>query len=87
MIKIPSTADLLLRADWERPRSQQKGMGMSDLGGCRRQAGFKLHGQPPEKPSGSVQAVIGTAVHDTVDIALKMMRDTGLIPENSVINE
>jgi hypothetical protein len=87
MIKIPSTADLLLKADWERPRSRQKGMGMSDLGGCRRQAGYRLHGQKPEKPSGSVQAVIGTAVHDTVDIALKMMRDTGLIPADSVINE
>lgn len=86
-MKLPSTAELLLKADWERPRSQQQGMGMSDLGGCRRQAGYKLHGQPPEKPSGSVQAVIGTAVHDTADVALRMMRDAGIIPANSVINE
>ena len=84
---LPSTAELLLKADWERPRSQQKGLGMSDLGGCRRQAGFKLAGQPPEKPSGSVQAVIGTAVHDKVDEALVAMRDAGLIPASSVINE
>lgn len=87
MTKIPSTADLLLRADWERPRSKQGGLGMSDLGGCRRKAGYKLGGYPPEKPSGSVQAVIGTAVHDTADTALRMMRDQGLIPASSVINE
>lgn len=60
---------------------------MSDLGGCRRKAGYKLGGYPPEKPSGSVQAVIGTAVHDTADTALRMMRDQGLIPASSVINE
>ncbi len=86
-VNIPSTADLLLRADWERPRSKQTALGMSDLGGCRRRAGYQLAGQPPEKPSGSVQAVIGTSVHDTADKALRMMRDTGLLPASSVINE
>ncbi len=60
---------------------------MSDLGGCRRKAGYKLHGYPPERPSGSVQAVIGTGVHDTADTALKVMRSQGLIPANSVIDE
>jgi hypothetical protein len=34
-----------------------------------------------------VQAVIGTAVHDTADTALRLMRDQGLIPADSVINE
>lgn len=87
MTNIPSTAELLLRADWERPRSKQPGLGMSDLGGCRRQAGYKLHGYPPEKPSGSVQAVIGTAVHDKVDLELVALRDQGIIPASSVINE
>ena len=80
MTTLPSTAELILKADWERPRSQQKGLGMSDLGGCRRRAGYQLHGLPPEKPSGSVPAVIGTAVHDTADVALRMMRDAGIIP-------
>lgn len=87
MTRLPSTAELLLEADWKRPRSQQKGMGISDLGGCRRQAGYKLHHYPPEKPSGSVQAVIGTAVHDKADIELMAMRDAGIIPPDSVINE
>lgn len=83
----PSTAELLLEADWMRPRSQQRGLGISDLGGCRRQAGYKLHGYKLEKPSGSIQAVIGTAVHDKVDAELIQMRDAGLIPPDSVINE
>src|SRR5260370_15235913 len=80
---IPSTAELLLAADWERPRSKQPGLGMSDLGGCRRRAGYQLQGYPHEKPSGSVQAVIGTAVHDTSDVALKLIRDRGRIPPDS----
>ncbi len=84
---IPSTAELLLRWDWERPRSQQRALGFSDLGSCRRQAGYKLHGYPPEKPSGSIQAVMGTAVHDAVDNALVLMRKQGLLPHDSVINE
>lgn len=84
---IPSTAELLLRADWERPRTKQHALGMSDLGGCRRRAGYQVHGYPHEKPSGSVQAVIGTAVHDAVDAALVKMREQGLIPPDSVINE
>lgn len=87
MTGLPSTSELLLKADWERPRSRQKAMGMSDLGGCRKRAGFQLAGYAPEKPSGSVQAVIGTAVHDTADAALRLMRDQGLIPADSVINE
>lgn len=86
-MNLPSTAELLLEADWRRPRSQQAGMGISDLGGCRRQAGYKLAGYRPEKPSGSVQAVMGTAVHDKVDAELILMRDAGIIPPDSVINE
>lgn len=87
MADLPSTAELLLKADWQRPRSRQRALGMSDLGGCRRRAGYQLAGYAPEKPSGSVQAVIGTAVHDTADTALRLMRDQGLIPADSVINE
>jgi hypothetical protein len=84
---IPSTAELLLKADQERPRTQQKSLGMSDLGGCRRKAGYTIHGYPHEQPSGSVQAVIGTAVHDAVTSALRKMRAEGLIPSDSVIDE
>ena len=62
-------------------------MGISDLGGCRRRAGYILAGYPPEKPSGSVQAVIGTAVHDKADAELIAMREQGIIPADSVINE
>lgn len=84
---IPSTAELLLEADWKRPRSQQLGMGVSDLGGCRRRAGYKLAGYKPAKPSGSIQAVIGTSIHDKIDAELTAMRDQGIIPTDSVINE
>lgn len=87
MTDLPSTAELLLRADRERERSRQRSLGMSSLGGCRRRAGYELAGYEHGSVSGSVQAVLGTAAHEAVDAALRSMRDDGLIPADSLINE
>lgn len=85
---IPSTAELLLRADRERPRSRQTELGMSDLGGCRRRAGYALADTPhDESLSGSVQAVMGTAIHEAVTVVLKKMRAEGLLPSDAIIDE
>ena len=61
-----TTADLLLEWDRSRPRSQQRELGWSEIGGCRRRAGYRLAGTEPTNPGGSVQAVLGTAIHDAV---------------------
>jgi CRISPR/Cas system-associated exonuclease Cas4 (RecB family) len=61
---IPRTVDLLLAWDEQRDRSQQTELGMSALGGCRRAAGYALRGFPREKATGTIQAVLGTAVHE-----------------------
>lgn len=66
-----TTADLLLEWDRTRPRSQQAELGWSEVGGCRRRAGYRLAGTPPTNPGGSVQAVLGTAIHDAVQQRLK----------------
>lgn len=61
-----TTADLLLEWDRTRPRSQQRELGWSEVGGCRRRAGYRLAGTEPSNPGGSLQAVMGTAIHDAV---------------------
>ncbi|HEU5475667.1 MAG TPA: PD-(D/E)XK nuclease family protein [Actinophytocola sp.] len=61
-----TTADLLLEWDRQRPRSRQRELGWSEVGGCRRRAGYRLAGAEPTNPGGSVQAVLGTAIHDAV---------------------
>ncbi len=80
-----STAQLLLRWDQTRARSQQLGFGMSELGQCRRRAGYGLAGTEPTNPSGSVQAVMGTAVHAAVENVYRQMRAAGLLPADDLI--
>lgn len=61
-------------ANDKRARSHQKALGMSELGGCRRQAGFKINGTPESNPAGertdiyadSREAMIGSLIHDLV---------------------
>lgn len=65
-VRPMTTAELLLEADRRRPRSQQRRFGMSELGGCRRRAGYRLAGTDPTDTSGSVQAVMGTAIHAAI---------------------
>ncbi|ALG07633.1 CRISPR-associated protein Cas4 [Kibdelosporangium phytohabitans] len=61
-----TTADLLLEWDRSRPRSRQRELGWSEVGGCKRRAGYRLAGTEPSNPGGSLQAVMGTAIHDAV---------------------
>lgn len=65
-----TTADLLLEWDRRRPRSRQRQLGWSEIGGCKRRAGYRLAGVEPSNPGGSVQAVLGTAIHDAVQQVL-----------------
>jgi len=79
---IPTTTELLLEWDAHRERSLQAEMGMSALGGCRRQAGYMLAGTEREQSSGSVQAVMGTAVHET---AAEAARQSIKIPPHAFV--
>lgn len=65
MAALPSTRAMLLAYDSQRPRTQQVEIGMSALGGCRRQVGYKLAGTAPDpewEPE-NIQAILGTAIH------------------------
>jgi hypothetical protein len=78
---MPTTSDLLLQWDRKRARSQQPNIGWSEIGVCRKRAGYRLAGTPPSNPSGSVQAVLGTAIDKTVN---EVAVDLGLINQQTV---
>lgn len=81
---MTTTSALLLLADQQRPRTQQREIGMSDLGSCRKRTGFKLAGTEPVNPVGSVQAVIGSAVHDMVAGIMRLVAKPGDLVEHEV---
>lgn len=82
---VHTTAELLLAWDQMRPRSRQRQFGMSELGGCRRRAGYRLAGVEPTNTGGSVQAVMGTAVHEAVAIVLRDLQQHGTVPADDLI--
>lgn len=73
------TADLLLDYDQTRPRSLQRELGWSDVGGCRKRAGFWLAGVEPTDTSGSLPAAMGTLIHDGAAKARAKARPHALI--------
>jgi CRISPR/Cas system-associated exonuclease Cas4 (RecB family) len=83
-IVVTSTSELLLAWDQTRPRSLQRTIGMSELGGCKRRAGYRLAGQEPSDAGGSVQAVMGTAVHDAIATVLARTAGPGELAEHEV---
>lgn len=80
-----TTAQLLLEWDRRRPRSKQTELGMSEVGGCKRRVGYRLAGTPPTNQGGSVQAVMGTAIHAAVETVFHEMQAAGLIPADDLV--
>lgn len=79
---MTTTSALLLLADQQRPRTLQREIGMSDLGSCRRRTGYKLASTEPVNPVGSVQAVMGSAIHDMVAGILAKIAKPGDLVEH-----
>ena len=65
---LPTATELLLAMDAARPRTQQREMGISGLGKCRRRAGYQVQGYDPDPgyQTGGIQAVLGTAIHQAL---------------------
>lgn len=53
---------------------------MSEVGTCRRYAGYRLAHTPPSDAGGSVVAAIGSAVHDALDDILGQLAEAGEMP-------
>lgn len=81
---MTSTSELLLRHDQKRPRTQQAELGMSDVGTCRRRAKYRLSGTKPTNPGGSVQAVLGSAIHDVIAKEMAAEAEPGDLVEYEV---
>lgn len=74
-----TTADLLIEHDQTRARSLQRELGWSDVGVCRKRAGYWLAGVEPTDPGGSLPAVMGTAIHESAAKARAAARPRALI--------
>jgi hypothetical protein len=81
---MPTTSELLLLADRQRARSQQRQLGMSQVGGCRRRAGYTLAGTDPVNEVGSVVAVMGSAIHEAVAAGVRALNRPGDLVEREV---
>lgn len=61
----------LTAADSARPRSQQTAIGVSALGGCRRKVWHQLNGDIGTNPTSKLAAILGTAIHASIEEAFK----------------
>lgn len=82
--RATSTRALLLLGDQLRARERGGELTMSGVGGCRKRAGFQIHGYEPDNPTNSVQAAIGSAVHQVVSEAVAALNRPGDLTEISV---
>jgi len=64
--------DALIKADSARPRSLQTAIGVSQLGGCRRQVWEQLQGTPRTNETLRLPAILGTAIHTAIESAVKV---------------
>ena len=62
--------DALHNQDGGRARSLQTAIGVSQLGGCRRQVWHKLQGAAETNPTLRLASIMGTAIHATIETAL-----------------
>lgn len=60
----------LRKSDDQRDRSKQTAIGVSQLGGCRRQVWHKLQGAAETNPTLRLASIMGTAIHATIETAL-----------------
>jgi CRISPR/Cas system-associated exonuclease Cas4 (RecB family) len=81
---VTTTSELLLRWDRQRARSKQVELGISEIGGCRRRAGYRLHQVEPSNAGGSVQAAMGSAIHGVVAGAMSEVAEPGDLVEHGV---
>lgn len=71
----------LVDYDNSRARSQQTAIGVSQLGGCRRQVFHKLAGDKETNQTLRLPAILGTAIHSHIE---KIIGDTGALIEHRV---
>lgn len=81
---MTATSALLLLGDQLEARGRGGELTMSGVGGCRKRAGFQIHGYEPDNEVSSVVAAIGSAAHKTVNAAVKALNRPGDLSEVEV---
>lgn len=71
----------LIAVDDGRARSKQTAIGVSQLGGCRRQVWHKLQGHEGSNPTLRLAAIMGTAIHAAIEAAFA---DSGALIEHRI---
>jgi hypothetical protein len=61
--------EVLTAKDKTRARSTQKRVGPSEVGGCRRRTYYRLNEQPKTNSTLRLPAIMGTAIHKTIEEA------------------
>jgi hypothetical protein len=74
---------LLLAQDNARPRSQQKAIGVSSLGDCRRKVWHMSQGHEGTNPTLRLASMLGTAIHAMIESAVA---EDGVLIEHRVEN-
>ena len=62
--------EALVKYDNRRARSNQKEIGVSQVGGCRRAVWFQLHDEPKVNQTLRLPSIMGTALHTHIEKAL-----------------
>lgn len=81
---MTSTSALILLGDQLRARERGGELTISGVGGCRKRAGFQLHGYEPDNEQNSVVAAIGSATHQVVNDAVTALNRPGDLTEVEV---
>lgn len=63
--------DVLTAADNQRPRTQQKAIGVSSLGDCRRKVWHNIQSDVGTNPTQRLAAIMGTAIHAAIEKAFE----------------
>ena len=62
-MSTPDLRSAANRVDRRSRRSRQRKLGASEIGDCRRLAGYRFHGTKPTNESDNIKAVLGTWLH------------------------
>ena len=78
---------VIIDADNDRDRSKQTEIGVSQLGGCKRQVWLQLQGTEATNETSRLAAWMGTAIHDAIERAFKRSIKNGTTHPDTLLEK
>jgi hypothetical protein len=78
---------VIIDADDDRDRSKQTEIGVSQLGGCKRQVWHQLQGAEKTNETLRLAAWMGTAIHNEIERSFKKAIDKGLVDSGVLLEK